>query len=391
VTAGRGTGWRADSPLGAASYPDVAPLRRDDPQWIGAWKALYEYKYSDFAPAHLAELLATKRRQMKEAGNAWPARVLDVAGVQIAFVNAAHLGAGQESTRFRWVPFVDPLLSPGASNRSLTNFPGGSVTLAELMRDSGVDVLPGNLEGYLAKVVEPTLTRWATAGAPAVKVLAAYWRGLDFDVVPQERAANAYELLAGGKPLTGADAKALEDYLFVEVSARAAVHGLVVQIHTGNGNGPYFDNTAANPGLLETALGGERLRKAQVVLLHGGWPFPSITQAMLDKPNTYADFSAATFFLTTHALAAVIRGWLGWHPEKVLFGTDAYSDENTPLSDYEEKQWLLTEKSRDAVAIALTEMIEDGEITRKRAVDISGMVFRENAIRLYGLNVSSNH
>ena len=54
VTVGRGSGWRPDSPLGAASYPDVAPLRRDDPQWIRAWKALYGYKYSDFAPEHLA-------------------------------------------------------------------------------------------------------------------------------------------------------------------------------------------------------------------------------------------------------------------------------------------------------------------------------------------------
>jgi predicted TIM-barrel fold metal-dependent hydrolase len=121
------------------------------------------------------------------------------------------------------------------------------------------------------------------------------------------------------------------------------------------------------------------------VLLHGGWPFHLVTQAMLDKPNTYADFSAQTFYLTTHALAEVLRGWFAWHPEKVLFGTDAFSDENTPLSDYEEKQWLLTEKSRDAVAIALTAMMDDREITRSQATEIARMVFRETAVQLYGL------
>ena len=106
---------------------------------------------------------------------------------------------------------------------------------------------------------------------------------------------------------------------------------------------------------------------------------------MLDKPNTYTDFSAQTFYLTTHALAEVLRGWLASTSRKVLFGTDAYSDENTPLSDYEEKQWLLTEKSRDAVAIALTAMMNDGEITSARAIEIARMVFRENAAQLYGL------
>ncbi len=105
----------------------------------------------------------------------------------------------------------------------------------------------------------------------------------------------------------------------------------------------------------------------------------------MDKPNTYADFSAATFFLTTHALANLLRSWLGWHPEKVLFGSDAYSDENSPLNDYEEKQWLLTDKSRQALAIALDAMVSDGEISRARAIEIARMVLHDNAAKLYGI------
>jgi hypothetical protein len=391
VSAQRGAAWHADSPLGTAPYPDVAQLRRDDPQWIGAWKALYGYKYADFAPEHLSELLAMKRRRMAEAGVSWPAKILDASGVQIAFVNARSLGVGQESARFRWVPFADPLLVPFDAKQSLLAYPGGPVTLSDLMREGGIVALPGSLDQYLVRVVEPTLARWTSASAPAVKFLSAYRRALDFEVVPYERAARAYQFGAAGKTLGASDRKVLEDYLFVEVSARAAEHGLAVHIHTGNGNGPYFNNGAANPGLLEAALDCERLRDAHVVLLHGGWPYPLVTQAMLDKPNTYADFSAETFYLTTHALAEILRGWLSWHPEKVLFGTDAYSDENTPLSDYEEKQWLLTEKSRDAVAIALTAMMNDGEISQVRAIEIANMVFRENAVRLYKLQSTVHH
>ena len=69
----------------------------------------------------------------------------------------------------------------------------------------------------------------------------------------------------------------------------------------------------------------------------------------------------------------------------MLFGSDAYSDENTPLSDYEEKQWLMTDKARRALAIALSNMMADGEITRARAIEIARMVLRENALALYRL------
>src|SRR5262245_52289024 len=55
--AARGKNWSAQDPLGAAEYPDVMPLRRDDPQWIRAWKALYGYRFEDMSAAHLAGLL----------------------------------------------------------------------------------------------------------------------------------------------------------------------------------------------------------------------------------------------------------------------------------------------------------------------------------------------
>jgi predicted TIM-barrel fold metal-dependent hydrolase len=219
-----------------------------------------------------------------------------------------------------------------------------------------------------------------------VKFLSAYTRALDFQVVAPDVAATIYAKGASGAALDPVQMKALEDYLFYEICARAAAHKLVVHIHTGNGNGPYFNNGRADPILLEAALSSKALRNTRFVLLHGGWPFPLHAQAMMDKPNTYADFSAQTFYLTTHALAEVLRGWLAWHPERVLFGSDAYSDANTPLSDYEEKQVAMTEKSRRALAIALTAMIRDEEITYGRAVEIAHRVMRDNAIALYGLS-----
>ena len=40
---------------------------------------------------------------------------------------------------------------------------------------------------------------------------------------------------------------------------------------------------------------------------------------------------------------------------------------------------------RQALAIALTGMMNDGEITRERAIELANMVMRENAVKLYGL------
>jgi predicted TIM-barrel fold metal-dependent hydrolase len=177
----------------------------------------------------------------------------------------------------------------------------------------------------------------------------------------------------------------LEDYLFGAISAAAGAQQLVVQIHTGNGDGPFFNNGNANPALLENALNSRPLRRTSFVLLHGGWPYHALAQAMMDKPNTWVDFSAQTFYLGTHQLAEVLREWLSWHPEKVLFGTDAYSDVDSPLSDWEEKEVLLAGKSRRALAIALTAMMQNNEITRERALEIARLVLRENAMKLYGL------
>ena len=82
-------------------------------------------------------------------------------------------------------------------------------------------------------------------------------------------------------------------------------------------------------------------------------------------------------------LARSLREWLEWTPEKVLFGTDAY-----PYSDglgWEESGWLAARRGREALAIALTGMMRDGEISRERALELARMVLRENARRLYGL------
>ena len=45
----------------------------------------------------------------------------------------------------------------------------------------------------------------------------------------------------------------------------------------------------------------------------------------------------------------------------------------------------MAEKSRPALAIALTAMVRDEEIAQARAVELARMVMRDNAVALYRL------
>ena len=99
------------------------------------------------------------------------------------------------------------------------------------------------------------------------------------------------------------------------------------------------------------------------------------------KPNVYADFSEQTWMTSEHALSQVIRDWLEWYPEKVLFGTDLYPGKDE--YDWEEVGWQATQSAREALATALTGMIHDGQISRPRAIEIAHMVLHDNAAKLY--------
>jgi uncharacterized protein len=156
-----------------------------------------------------------------------------------------------------------------------------------------------------------------------------------------------------------------------------------VHIHTGGGCGSYFMLNGSNPVLLEGVLNDPALRKTKFVLIHGGaGAFTKYTSYLLMKPNVYTDFSEQTWLISTRKLSEVVRDWLEWYPEKVMFGTDLYP--NTPEINWEEIGWQTTHSGREALAIALTGMMQDGEISHERALELARMALHDNAAKLYG-------
>jgi hypothetical protein len=365
-------------------------LRPDNTEFVGAWRELWGYKYDDMTDAHLRELDDARRRATREHGDAHPAWVLDKLNIEVMFANRVALGRGLTPERFRWVPFDDALMLPldSAAVRKVNPdyaafYPGEDSLLKRYLSELKMTALPATLRGYTARVVTPTLERQKSAGAVAVKFEAAYLRALDFADADEASAARVYAKYARGGAPNADEYKPLQDYLFRYIAREAGRLGMAVHFHTGAGVGGYFGVAGSNPLMLEPVFNDPALRRTNFVMLHGGWPFADQTAALLLKPNVYADFSLETLLRSPRALAGTLRVWLETVPEKVLFATDAFDE--TPEVGWEETGWLSNRSGREALAIALTGMMRDGEITRARASELARMVMHDNAARLYGI------
>ncbi|MGZ8847087.1 MAG: amidohydrolase family protein [Pyrinomonadaceae bacterium] len=359
-------------------------------EFVRAWRDLYRYSHDDMSEAHMRELLSVKQKVLKDRGESFPNWILDQLNIETMFANRIAMGRGLAAPRFRWVSFADPLIFPlsnEAAKRSSPDYkglyPSEEKLLKRYLADLNVKALPATLDAYLRTVVTPTLERQKRNGAVAIKYEAAYLRKLDFDDPDAARARTTYaRFVRGGEP-AARDYKALQDFLFFFIAREAGRLGLAVHIHCIGGAGGFYRQTGSNPLLLETVFNDPALRKTNFVVVHGAYPFTKEMGGLMGKPNVYADFSAQTFLLYPRELSEVLRNWMEAFPDKILFGTDAFSF--GPEIDWGEVAWLSNSSARQALAMALTGMINDGEVDRARALELARMVLRENAIKLYGL------
>jgi hypothetical protein len=376
-----------------ATPPDVPSaqinLRNDNPSFAQAWHALYGYPFADAAPAHLKQAMALKQRAIAQHGAAYPAWVLDKQGIEIVLANRIAMGPELQPPRFRWVPYADALLFPldnsiqKSANRDYAAFyPAEEKLLQRYLNESGVRGLPGTLAEYCRTVVTATLERQKAGGAVAEKLEAAYLRWLDFGPATEAEAARIYARYARGGTPSPADYKIVQDYLFAYLAREAGRLGLAIHIHVANGGGANYDQRGSNPLLLTWAFNESSLRKTNFVIIHGGYPYYRETAGLLSKPNVYADFSALSYNEHARGQAEFLRVWLSSWPEKILFGTDA--SPNTDETSWEETGWVASHTAREGLAIALTGMTDDREITRAAALKLARMALRENAQKLYG-------
>lgn len=368
---------------------DPARWRPDNSQLPEAWAALWSFKGS--APLDLEGtklLLAAKARVQAREKEHYAAWVLDQAGIETMLANRVSMGPGVEPPRFRWVPYADALLFP-LDNTGLAEetpdraqfFPLEDSLRTRYLQAVGLRKIPKTLGEYLDTVVTPTLNHQKTDGAVAEKFEVAYLREFGFQNPTRAEAEMVYSKWVGqGRPDTAAYT-ILQDYLFRYIATECGRLGLAVHLHTMAGGGGYFGIAGGNPLLLEPIFNDPRLRKTRFVLLHGGWPFVREAGALLQKPNVYLDLSQETVAFSPRTMSGWLREWLESYPDKVMFGTDGY-----PYSDtmgWEESTWIASHNGREALGLALTGMLADGEVSRARADAIAKEVLRDTAESLY--------
>lgn len=389
-------GAPADTEFDALPLDGIPPfdlpnrLKPGDPIWRQAQNALYHIPLTAAGASYHSSLKSAVANAQKTYGVQFPAWALDQAGIDVMMANRVAMGPGLTPPRFRWIAFVDPLLFPldpkaeaarTPDTRAL--YPREAKLLQRYMRDVNVRALPATLDEYVRAIVIPTVAHLKASGAIGIKFEAAYLRALDFDDPDIAAAQRVYtKYVRGGVP-THAEYKALEDYLFRAIAREAGRQKLPIQIHVLETFGGFYSPRGASPFQLEPAFNDSTLRGTKFIMIHGGWPLIGQTSGMLSKPNVYTDISMMDDILSPTVLAGALRQWLGEWPDKVLFGTDAF-DGGTEQG-WEQVAWVGSTTARRALAISLTGMMRDNEISRDRAQQLARMVLRENAAALYGL------
>jgi len=369
---------------------DIVAWRTDNPQLHDAWQTLWGFDAPKLPldDAGMKQLEAARQRVKIREATHFDEWVLDQSNIATQVANRVSLDTGIAPPRFVWVPYIDALLFPldnsglaAATPDKKLFFPLEDKLRAQYLAASGLKAVPLTLAEYLTQVVTPTLQRHKTNGAIAEKFEVAYLRNFDFTSVSLEDATRIYAKWQGKPAPNSAKYKLLQDFLFRYIAQECGHLGLAVHLHTMSGGGGYFGIAGGNPMLLEPLFNDPTLRKTKFVMLHGGWPYVREAGSLLQKPNVYLDLSQQALTFPPRTLATWLREWLETFPDKVLFATDGY-----PFSDamgWEESTWIASRNARQALGLALTGMVQDGEISRPRAAEIAAMVLHGNAEFLY--------
>jgi hypothetical protein len=374
-------------PADAVQEPAMpVAARPDNPMFAEAWQDLFGYKNTGSMTANLPQLTADKAAMARQKGDLYPVWVLNHTNTEIMLANRVSMGRGLTNDRFKWVPFVDMFLFP-LDNNALEQkdpeheayFKNEDKLLAGYLAQAQLQAPPPAFDDYLT-FVSHTLEKFKSDGAVALKFEMAYLRDLEIGNPKKEDAERIYAVYGRTLEPSAEEYKTVEDYLFRYIAHEAGRLGLAIHIHTSLGVGSYFRSANADPLAMEPLFNDPSLRKTKFVMLHGAWPFTRETAMLILKPNVYMDYSGYSYMTYPHQAAKDLRLLLEAAPEKVLYGSDA-----SPFSQnvgWEETAWNGAKFGREALGLAITQMIDDGEITPERGKQLVHMVLRENARQL---------
>ena len=381
-----------DSDMDAQAAPpdesSVIRLRDDNPEFVAAAKALFNYPYDDFKPEHAKWLIDKKKAAEASGSTAYWDSILDKLNIETCLANRVALAPYLNPKRFHWVFFVDSFLFP-FDNRDQTGknpdmgvyIPLQEKVLHRYMKQEQLSGLPSDLAGY-ENFVRQTVADNKNRGGVAMKFEAAYFRSLYFGDPPRAAAEAIYAKFRNGGVPSEEEYRRFQDYIFRVLIDQAGKLNLSVHFHSAVGIGDYFSLNNGNPLNLENVLRDPRYKNVNFVLIHGGYPHTLEMIWMTAAKNVYTDSSLMGYYVYPSELKNILKQWISLYPERMMFGSDAF-----PFNDAvgaEETFWLAARSARTAIARALAELVAEGAFTEARALELARMYLHDNAAKLYG-------
>lgn len=241
-----------------------------------------------------------------------------------------------------------------------------------------------DLEDYLP-AIDSMFERYVKEQMVAIKIGIAYWRTLKVEKPTKHEASTVFNQIKRnhlGEGISQKEAKPFQDYIIHHLIQLAIEYDMPIQIHTGHqepsvaSNGNLVTNSKVTdlvPLLLE-------YRQAKFVLLHGGYPyFNEYLSVVKNFPNVYADLSWC-YILSPTATKTLMSQMIEMVPQSKIigFGGDYSQVEGT---------YAHLKLARKVVTEVLTDKVKNGDMRQQEAFEFAQMIFRNNLIDLYQLNL----
>jgi len=215
--------------------------------------------------------------------------------------------------------------------------------------------------------------------AVAVKSQHAYSRDIDYERVSADLAAHLFTKKRKTDDLSDTEKKQLEDHLFWYAVDQATENNLPVKLHTGYyAGGDYMPlgRLVHNAGSATDLC--RRARDTKFVFMHICYPYyEEILSVAKHYSNAYIDMCWAAIINPIAAKDFLKKYLLTAPANKILtFG-----------GDYRYVEPVLGHAiiAKRVIALALSELVEEGWITIDRAMELTDMIMHENARQIFNL------
>jgi len=226
------------------------------------------------------------------------------------------------------------------------------------------------------------LRRWFqkyAAYATAVKSAIAYRRGLDFERVPAELAEAPFKKRRENARLSEEETKLLQDHLFWFCVALADEHNLPVKLHLGY----YVGNNTMPVSRIEKNVGQASelcllSPKTRFVFMHTAYPYGrELISVAKQFPGAHLQ-SCWAWIIDPCGTKDFLKRYIVSAPSNKIhvFGGDYNVVENVAGH---------ARLARNGVYAALSELVEEGYLSREDALELVEPLLRGNARRIFQL------